>query len=92
MPAKADYEKIISGSGFSRYSITEVNRDRYFADSDEMVRWIDQPGIVPFIHAISDEWREAFRGEIIKSMLERTLQPDGTCFEEFRRIHVKAVK
>lgn len=92
MPAKADYEKIIADSGFSEYNITEVNRDRYFTNSDEMIKWIDQPSIVPFINVIPNELRAVFREDIIKLMLERTLQSDGTCFETFRRIHVKAIK
>jgi len=92
MPVKADYEKIIAASGFSRYHITEVNRDRYFTNPDEMIKWIDQPSIVPFINVIPNELKAAFREDIIKLMLERTLQSDGTCFETFRRIHVKAIK
>lgn len=92
MPAKADYEKIIADSEFRKYNITEVNRDRYFTNPDEMIKWIDQPSIVPFINVIPNELKAAFREDIIKLMLERTLQSDGTCFETFRRIHVKAVK
>ena len=90
MPVKTDYEKIIATFGFSRYNITEVNRDRYFTSPDEMIKWIDQPSIVPFINVIPNELKAVFREEIIKLMLERTLQSDGTCFETFRRIHVKA--
>lgn len=92
MPVMEDYEKIMASSGFSRYTLTEVNRDRYFASSDEMIKWIDQPSIVPFMNVIPKEKKAAFREDIIQLMLERTLQPDGTCFETFRRIHVKAVK
>ena len=92
MPVKTDYEKIIAIFGFSRYNITEVNRDRYFTSPDEMIKWIDQPSIVPFINVIPNELKAIFREKIIKLMLERTLQSDGTCFETFRRIHVKAIK
>ena len=92
MPVKTDYEKIIATFGFSRYNITEVNRDRYFTSPDEMIKWIDQPSIVPFINVIPNELKAIFREKIIKLMLERTLQSDGTCFETFRRIHVKAIK
>ena len=27
--------------GFTSYSITEVNKDRYFSNADEMIKWID---------------------------------------------------
>lgn len=92
MPTKNDYEKLIVASGFSTYSITEVNRDRFFSNADEMIKWIDQPSIVPFISIIPDELKSEFREDVIKSMIERTLQPDGTCFETFRRIHITANK
>lgn len=92
MPTKNDYEKIVSASGFSTYSIVEVNRDRNFSNSDEMIKWIDHPSIVPFISIIPDEMKAEFRDDVIALMLRKTLQPDGTCFETFRRIHVKAIK
>lgn len=92
MPTKDDYEKLVVASGFSQYSITEVNKDRFFLSADEMIKWIDQPSIVPFISIIPEEMKTEFRDDVIKSMLEKTLQPDGTCFETFRRIHVKASK
>lgn len=92
MPTKNNYEKIIIDSGFFVYSITEVNRDRFFSNTDEMIKWIDQPSIVPFISIIPDEMKAEFRDEVINAMLEKTLQKDGTCFETFRRIHIKASK
>lgn len=92
MPEKNEYEKLIADIGFTSYSITEVNKDRYFSNADEMIKWIDQPSIVPFIKNIPDELKEAFRKEVIDLMLERTLQEDGTCFETFRRIKIKANK
>lgn len=92
MPTRNDYTQIVAGSGFSNYSIVEVNRDRYFSNADEMIKWIDQPSIVPFISMIPDEMKAEFRDDVVKAMLERTLQPNGTCFETFRRIHIKANK
>ncbi len=92
MPTKNDYTQIVADSGFSNYNIVEVNRDRYFSNADEMIKWIDQPSIVPFIRMIPDEMRAEFRDDVVKAMLDRTLQPDGSCFETFRRIHIKANK
>ncbi len=92
MPAKEDYEKIVVASGYSTYSIDEVNKDRFFSNADEMIKWIDQPSIVPFVSMIPEEMKMEFRDDVIKSMLDRTLQPDGTCFETFRRIRIKARK
>ena len=30
--------------------------------------------------------------EVVEEMISRTIQPDGRCFETFRRINVTAVK
>lgn len=92
MPAKADYEKLVAAVGFSVYDVAEVNRDRSFADADEMIKWIDQPSIVPFISILPDDIKGDFRKDVIRVMLEQTQQSDGTCFETFRRIHVMARK
>ncbi len=92
MPSREDYAKIVAASGFSSSSISEVNRDRFFSDADEMIRWIEQPSIVPFIKVLPEGVKEKFRDEVVRAMLERTLQADGTCFETFRRIHVRADK
>lgn len=92
MPAKAEYEKLVAAVGFSVYDVAEVNRDRSFADADEMIKWIDQPSIVPFISILPDDIKGDFRKDVIRVMLERTQQQDGTCFETFRRIHVMARK
>lgn len=90
MPTKDEYEKIIAASGYSTYTIDEVNKDRFLSNVDEMIKWIDQPSIVPFISIIPEEMKMEFRDDVIKSMSAKTLQPDGTCFETFRRIQIKA--
>lgn len=92
MPSKAEYDLLAGTIDFCDVKIIEENKDRYFIDVDEMVGWIDQPCIVPFIQNIPDEKKEAFRQEVIKRMTARTQQSDGTCFETFRRINVYAKK
>lgn len=57
-----------------------------------MIKWIDQPCIVPFIECIPAALKSAFRQEVIAEMLKKTQQPDGTCFETFRRLQVYAQK
>lgn len=92
MPSKAEYQKLISQAAFSEAEVAEEHADRYFLDADEMIRWLDQPTIVPFLFCVPDVLKGQFRGEVIKDMLEKSVQPDGSCFETFRRIRVKAVK
>ncbi|MDD2960250.1 MAG: methyltransferase domain-containing protein [Lachnospiraceae bacterium] len=92
MPSKSQYIELISTIGFSAYTMKEVNKDRYFSNASEMIKWIDQPSIVPFIQYIPHELKETFRQEVIEEMLKRTQQPNGTCFETFRRIRIYAQK
>lgn len=92
MPSKTEYDLLVGAIDFCDVKIIEENKDRYFADVDEMVRWIDQPSKVPFIQNVPEEKKEAFRREVIENMVARTQQPDGTCFETFRRINVYAQK
>lgn len=92
MPSKAQYTELISKAGFSDYAVKEVNRDRHFSDASEMIKWIDQPSLVPFIKHIPDQLKELFRRDVIEEMLKKTRQTDGACFETFRRIRVYARK
>ena len=92
MPSKEEYAGLVSTIGFSAWTVKAVNRDRYFANASELIRWIDQPCMVPFIGFIPDGLKETFRQDIINEMLKRTYQPNGTYFETFRRIQIYAKK
>lgn len=92
MPSKDEYEELVANAGFSKIHVGFENADRYFYDSVEMIKWIDQPSIVPFIKQIPDEKKEDFRNTVVEMMIKRTIQPDGRCFETFRRVDVKAIK
>ena len=92
MPSKSEYEGFMSRSNFKNIVITEEHADRYFSDAEEMIGWIDQPSLVPFIQYIPEELKETFRSEVIEASLKRAIQPDGTCFQPFRRLKVSAVK
>lgn len=92
MPSRSQYEELISSIGFSDSAITEVNRDRHFSNAEEMIRWIDQPCIVPFLKCVPNKEKMIFRDEVISEMLKKTRQPDGTYFETFRRLKVYAKK
>jgi len=92
MPSKDEYEAFITGAGFSEIHVDFENADRYFSDSDEMIKWIDQPSLVPFLIPLPDGKKEDFRNKVVEMMIKRTEQPDGRCFETFRRVNVKAIK
>lgn len=92
MPEISEYEIMLKQSNFKSYTIEAQNRDRSFKDIQEMTAWIDQPSIVPFLDYLPKQVKKQFRNEVVREMIERCLQPDGTCYETFRRINVYAVK
>lgn len=92
MPKVGDYEKLVAKHGFKELKVWEENADRYFAGPDDLIKWIDQPSIVPFLKSVPETLKDRFRNEVVGRMVDRTLQSDGTCFETFRRINVLAQK
>jgi trans-aconitate 2-methyltransferase len=93
MPDKKDYKKTIAFGLFAEFKIWEEKADRYFRDDTEMIKWIEQPSIVPFLKYINDQkLKENFTNEVESEMIKRTKLPDGRCFETFRRINVFARK
>lgn len=93
MPAADDaYGALVRSSGLTGVRVWGENADRFFADADQMIRWIDQPSIVPFLACVPDRHKADFRDFVVKRMIEETMQSDGRCFETFRRINVAAKK
>ncbi len=92
MPAVDTYRQLVESSKFHHVQVWRENADRFFPDAETMIRWIDQPSLVPFLPHIADAAKEPFRKYVINNMIERTRQEDGRCFETFRRINLSAVK
>lgn len=92
MPDPDIYKRKVEQAGFVGCRVRGENRDRSFSSADELIRWIDQPTIVPFLRAVPDECRDAFRDCVVAEMLDAARQPDGTYKETFRRICVTALK
>ena len=53
-----------------------------------MIRWVDQPSLVPFLTHVPEKSKQVFRDFVVERMIEETRQEDGRCFETFRRINV----
>ena len=92
MPTLNDYKKIVEKTDFIKFSAWEENADRYFPDSDAMIKWIDQPSIVPFLKHVPPEGKDSFRDFVTERMILETKQEDSRCFETFRRINLYAIK
>ena len=92
MPSVEEYERLVQRIPFTESHVRGENADRFFADQETMIKWIDQPSLVPFMKLVPDERKEDFRRFVIERMVEKACQPDGRCFETFRRINVVAKK
>jgi len=92
MPVKEEYENLLSKTNFNEIKIWEENADRYFKNEEAMVKWLDQPSLVPFIQCVDESRKADFRNDVIQRMIAKTRQKNGSCFETFRRINIYAVK
>jgi len=92
MPSLNEYQALLARTEFADVEVWGENRDRHFPDTEAMIKWIDQPSIVPFLEHVGEKDRCAFRRNVVSEMVDLTMQVDGTCFETFRRINVFARK
>ncbi|HHE31830.1 MAG TPA: methyltransferase domain-containing protein [Chlorobaculum parvum] len=92
MPPQEVYHELAEVSGLRNVEVWDENADRYFPDADTIIRWIDQPSIVPFLPYLPESERLAFRDFVVRCMIEETQELDGRCFETFRRINFSAIK
>jgi trans-aconitate methyltransferase len=92
MPTVEEYELLVRGVPFTESRVGSENADRFFADAETMIKWLDQPSLVPFMKLVPDEHKEDFRQFVIERMVQKTRHADGSCFETFRRINVVARK
>jgi trans-aconitate 2-methyltransferase len=92
MPTIDEYRKLLEQFSFKEARVWGENADRSFQNKDEMIGWVEQPSLVPFLKYVADADKQSFRNAVVERMVEETLQADGACFETFRRINVFAKK
>jgi trans-aconitate 2-methyltransferase len=92
MPTIDEYEHLAGQSQFTEVKVWGEIANRYFPDKDAMIKWVDQPSIVPFLEHIPIEAKSSFRDYVVERMIDETLQVDGRCFETFRRINFSGKK
>ncbi len=91
-PGVEEYASLVKQIPFKEVRVWGENADRFFATKEDMIKWIDQPSLVPFLKPIPADAQPSFRNRVVVLMLAETLQPDGRCFETFRRINLSARK
>jgi len=91
-PEPGQYELLVRELPFQEAKVWGENADRYFPDVEAITKWIDQPSLVPFLEVIPAKEKQGFRNYVVEKMIQATRQPDGRCFEPFRRINVWARK
>ncbi len=93
MPDVEEYVDFLKSFNFKNVKVWKENADKFFKNRKEIIGWIEQPSIVPFLqHLPNKKIRKSFRNLVVKKMLKKTRQPNNTYFEVFRRINVFAVK
>jgi trans-aconitate methyltransferase len=91
-PTLTEYQSLMSIFEFQDLRLWDENADHHFPSAKELISWIDQPCLVPFLAGLPETLRKLFRNRIVEKMILRTRQNDGTYFETFRRINVFARK
>jgi len=92
MPSLGQYMWLAARTRFHEIRVWTENADHAFAGSEAMIRWVDQPSLVPFLARVPEADKGPFRETVVRRMIEETQRGDGTCFETFRRINVFARK
>ena len=92
MPSVDEYNHLVEQSELKDTKVWGKNADRFFADIEALIIWVDQPSLVPFLACVSAKDKAAFREFVVDEMIKETKQDDGRCFETFRRINLFARK
>jgi len=93
MPNSTEYQKLLAQSPFRKAEVSEEHKERLFPSAAPLIKWIDQPCLVPFLDVITEEEdKQRFRDTVIDHMLQRTRQNGGGFLELFCRLDVSARK
>ncbi len=90
MPSVGEYKALVQQIPFRDIRVWGENADRYFPNSNAMIKWVEQPSLVPFLKCVAPTDKNTFRDFVVERIIQETLQEDGTCFEIFRRVNVYA--
>ena len=77
MPPVDEYKVPAESSDLRDVRVWGEKADRFFPDEKAMIRWVDQPSLVPFLVHVPDHAKESFRVFVVNRMIEETKQEDG---------------
>ena len=92
MPTPEEYEQVLSRTEFRNYRVWGENKDRYFSDEHTLISMAEEASMVPFLAVLPEYVKQVFSKEVFERLMAKTKQPDGRCFETFRRLNVYAEK
>ena len=92
MPTAIEYQNMLSQSPFQNVEVQEEHMERLFPSTDPLIKWIDQPCLVPFLAVISENDKQRFRDTVMDHMIQRTRQTEGGFLELFCRLDILAKK
>ena len=61
MPTVEGYSALVESTELRRVQVWGENADRFSPDTEAMVKWLDQPSLVPFLRHVHEERRHSFR-------------------------------
>jgi len=86
------YRQLLVKTPFTEIQVWGQVADATFPCSEAIVAWMEQPLLVPFLAHLPHDLRQSFRDTVVNNMLAVSLQGDGTYFEYFRKINVRALR
>jgi trans-aconitate 2-methyltransferase len=92
MPPVIEYRRLVQRTGLREVAVWAENADRFFPDVETLLRWVEQPSLVPFLACVAEGDKPAFKEHVFEEMIKATRQDDGRCFETFRRVNLSARK
>ncbi len=92
MPTLTAYREMLARSPFEDVEVSIEHKERLFPSTDSIIKWIDQPCLVPFLAVVGEDDKQEFRAAVIKEVLDRTRQESGGFLEQFYRLDIRARK
>lgn len=86
------YRQILTETPFSDFQVWGQIADATFSHSEEVIAWMEQPLLVPFLNHLPPSLRSSFHDTVVDNMLAVSRNSDGAYFEYFRKVNVLAFR